>query len=235
MSSPFGFAALVSGTEQALVQDLGLRPLSLAPALARADGAWKGEPVSLETRAYAGGAIRYARFAQLVGPGLEIGNVLCVPDPLYPLPILGADLVALGRATGMLATDLSPTLPPGPERDHQLASFPSLGLARSSLPSGGALPGWCQAWFSPHALFTRVPLERADEARRAFAVFPRVFTRLARQATPRPDQAAAVRAAQAGYAAAHRADDKGLGLLARMFGAAWADRYVGEALFPWSA
>src|SRR5919199_2834439 len=232
VTSPFGFAALVAETEDTLVQQLGLRPVALEPALAQADGAWKGEPVSLTTRAYSGGAVRYARFARLVGPDLEIGNVLCLPDPLYPLPILGADLVALGRATGMLAADLSPTLPPGPERDHQLASFPSLGLARSSLPPGGALPGWCQAWFSPHALFTRVPLERADEARRAFAVFPRVFTRLARQATPRPDQAAAVRAAQAGYAAAHRADDKGLGLLARMFGAAWADRYVGEALFP---
>lgn len=232
MSSPFGFAALVSETEQALVQDLGLRPLLLAPALARADGAWKGESVSLETRAYAGGAIRFARFAQLVGPSLEIGNVLCLPDPLYPLPILGADLVALGRATGMLAVDLSPTLPAGPERDHQLASCRSLGLTRSSLPSGGALPGWCEAWFSPHALFTRVPPERANEARRAFAVFPRVFTELARRATPRPDQAPAIRTAQAGYAAAHRTDDKGLGLLARMFGAAWADRYVSEVLFP---
>jgi hypothetical protein len=27
-------------------------------------------------------------------------------------------------------------------------------------------------------------------------------------------------------------DHKGLGLLAGMFGAAWADRYVGEVLFP---
>jgi hypothetical protein len=55
---------------------------------------------------------------------------------------------------------------------------------------------------------------------------------LIRQGRPRPDQGAAVRAAQAGYAAAHRTDDKGLGLLATMFGAAWADRYIDRVLFP---
>jgi phycocyanobilin:ferredoxin oxidoreductase len=232
VTSPFGFAALVAETEDTLVQQLGLRPVALEPALAQADGAWKGEPVSLTTRAYSGGAVRYARFARLVGPDLEIGNVLCLPDPLYPLPILGADLVALGRATGMVAADLSPTLPAGADREHQLALLASLGLTTSALPSGGALPAWCQTWFSPYALYTRVPPERAGDARRACAVFVQAFVDLIRQATPRPEQASAVRAMQAGYAAAHRSDDKGLGLLARMFGAAWAERYIGAALFP---
>jgi phycocyanobilin:ferredoxin oxidoreductase len=132
----------------------------------------------------------------------------------------------------MLAADLSPTLPAGPEREQQLARVAAVGSPRSCLPPGGTLPGWCQRWFSPHALYTRVPLERAGEARRAYARFPRVFLELAERATPRPDQVSTVRAAQAGYSAAHRADDKGLGLLAAMFGAAWAERYIGEVLFP---
>jgi hypothetical protein len=41
-----------------------------------------------------------------------------------------------------------------------------------------------------------------------------------------------VQRAQDGYAAAHREDDKGLGLLARMFGERWAERYLREVLFP---
>jgi phycocyanobilin:ferredoxin oxidoreductase len=230
--SPFRFAGLVAQTEATLVHGLRLRPVAIEPALARADGTWKGERVTLETRAYASEMIRYARFARLVGPGLEIGTILCLPDPLYALPILGADLVALGRATGMIAADLSPTLPPGPEREQQLAPLAARRAASAALPSGGVLPGWCDAWFSPHALYTRVPPEQVDEATRAYAVFPDEFMELIRQATPRPDQVAAARATQAGYAAAHRIDDKGLKLLAAMFGAAWANRYINMVLFP---
>jgi hypothetical protein len=232
VTSPFGFAALVAETEDWLVEHLELRPLLLEPALARANGAWKGQPVTLETRAYAGGAIRYARFAQLIGAGLEIGNILCLPDSLYPLPIFGADLVALGRASGMVAADLSPTLPHGRERERQVASLAPLAFARSCLPPGGALPGWCEAWFSPYALYTRVSAEQAAEARRAYNAFPRVFAELVRRTRPRADQVPTVRSIQAGYVAAHRTDDKGLGLLATLFGRAWADRYISEALFP---
>jgi phycocyanobilin:ferredoxin oxidoreductase len=227
--------ALAAETERALAGRLGLQPLRLAPALARADGMWKGGPVRLETRAYSGGVIRYARFARLVGLGgldLEIANLLCLADPLYPLPILGADLVALGQGTGMLAADLSPTLPPGPERDRQLSGLAALRSAAPCLPPGGALPGWCEAWFSSYALYTRVGPDQAEEARRAYAAFPRAFMDLVGQAMPRPDLMPAVRATQAGYAAAHRSDDKGLGLLARMFGAVWAERYIAEVLFP---
>jgi phycocyanobilin:ferredoxin oxidoreductase len=232
VTSRFRFAELIAETEATLVHGLRLRPVVLEPALACADGTWKGERVTLETRAYASGTIRYARFATLVGPDLEIGNILCLPDPRYALPILGADLVALGRATGMIAADLSPTLPPGPEREHQLAPLAARRAASAALPSSGALPAWCDAWFSPHALYTRVSSEQAEAATRAYAIFPDEFMELIRQARPRPDQGAAVRAAQAGYAAAHRTDDKGLGLLATMFGAAWADRYIDRVLFP---
>ena len=230
--SDFHFLAATEEAERQIVSALGLAVSPLDPGLAHAEGAWKGQPVTIETRAYRGGQIRFARFARLWGAGLEIGNLLCLPDAEHPLPILGADLVALGRESGMLAVDLSPTLPPGPERDAQLAPLAARRAAHPALPSGGELPAWCADWFSPQALYTRVGVERAGEALDAFRDFPSVFIELARTVAPRPDLADHVSTTQAGYAAAHRTDDKGLGLLARMFGPSWAQRYLDEVLFP---
>jgi phycocyanobilin:ferredoxin oxidoreductase len=228
----FGFAEVAGRAEAALVGALGLRPRPLAPALAERSGTWKDAPVRIETRAYAGGRLRYARFALLRGADLTIANLLCLPRTVYPLPILGADLVALGRERGMLAADLSPVLPPGTERDDQLAALAAARAAHPELPPGGELPAWCAAWFSPFALYTRIGPGQAAAAARAFGDFPRVFAELVRAAAPRPDLRDRTAARQDGYAAAHRTDDKGLGLLAKMFGPAWADRYVAEVLFP---
>ena len=227
-----GFAALTVATEAWLVRELALRPLPLDPALARAEGVWKGAPVAIDTRAYRGGPIRYARFAVVRGAGLEIGNLLCLPDVAHPLPILGADLVALRQESGMVAVDLSPTLPPGPERDAQLAGLARRRALHPPFPPGGRLPDWCAAWFSPHALYTRGPLAELAEVAEAFGDFPRAFADLARRSEPRPPLALQVAAVQEGYAAAHRTDDKGLNLLAKMFGGDWAERYVGDVLFP---
>jgi phycocyanobilin:ferredoxin oxidoreductase len=232
MDDAFGFAALTVASETLLVDALQLQLLPLPPDLVRAAGTWKGSAVTIETHAYAGEIVRYARFTRLVGGTLAIGNVLCLSDATYPLPIFGADLVGLGGEMGMVAADLSPTLPPGPARDEQLRDLAARRAATPPLPNGGALPAWCADWFSPHALYTRVTRAQAAEAARVYGAFPAAFVALARGATPHPDQAATVAAAQAGYAAAHRTDDKGLGLLAKMFGAAWAERYVAEVLFP---
>ena len=227
-----GFAALTVATEAWLVRDLALRPLPLDPALAHAEGVWKGAPVAIDTRAYRGGPIRYARFAVVRGAGLEIGNLLLLPDVTHPLPILGADLVALRQESGMVAVDLSPTLPPGPERDAQLADLARRRALQPPFPSGGRLPDWCATWFSPHALYTRGPLAELAQVADAFNDFPRAFVELARRSGPQPALAAHVAAVQEGYAAAHRTDDKGLNLLAKMFGGDWAERYVGNVLFP---
>jgi phycocyanobilin:ferredoxin oxidoreductase len=229
---PFRFSALVEQVEGELAAALELRPLPLDPSLAEAVGEWKGAPVWIHTRAYRGPRLRYCRFVRLVGPPLEIGNLLCLADPLYPLPIFGADLVALGRETAMLAVDLTPTLPPGPRRDRQLGDLARGRSQAPSLPSGGELPAWCREWFSPYALYTRVHVHQLPDALQAFQLFPREFVALVAAAQPTPDLSAQVQAAQEGYLSAHRRDDKGLGLLARMFGASWAQRYLEEVLFP---
>ena len=232
MTSPFRFAAAATETEAWLVRELKLRPLPLAPALAEAEGTWKGSTVLIRTRAYRGGVVRYARFAVLTGGGLEIANALCLSEPRHPLPILGADLVALGRETGMLAVDLSPTRPAGPERDAQLTDLAERRGSHPPFPSGRTLPEWRAAWFSPYALYTRIDPRQLGDALGVVRDFAHAFAALASTSRPRPDLAAGVAAAQEGYLAAHRTDDKGLKLLATMFGPTWADRYVAEVLFP---
>lgn len=228
----FHFRELLSGVEAALVGELGLSPRPLAGGLAHLAGTWKGAPVTLVTRAYAGGAVGYARFAELTGAGVEIVNALVLPRAAVPLPILGADLVALGRDTAMIAADLSPTLPPGAERDASLAPLSRAHAAFPALPPGGALPAFCAAYFSPYALYTRFPTAAREATASALRAMVAAFLTIARATPPRPDLAPAVAKVMDDYAGAHRTDDRGLDMLEKMFGRAIAARYLAEVLFP---
>jgi phycocyanobilin:ferredoxin oxidoreductase len=232
MITPFRLIELLRDAEARLVAGLGLEPLALPEELASAQGSWKGQPVMLATRAYRAERVSYARFAELTGPELEIGNALCAPRPDYPLPIFGADLVAFGREAGLIVADLSPTAPPGPPRDAQTVVLSAERARWPPLPSGGELPAWCAPWFSPFYLYTRITPTQREAAASAFATLPGVLIELTRTAHRAPDDAQAVARALEGYAAAHRDDDKGLKMLEKIFGPRWAGRYVSEVLFP---
>jgi phycocyanobilin:ferredoxin oxidoreductase len=231
----FGFDRMTRAGETFLVEGLGLSPLPLPADLAHASGSWKGSEITIETKAYGSDVVRYARFAVVRGAELQIGNVLCLPQENHPLPILGADLVGVRAGTGMVAADLSPTLPPGVGRDSQLALLAERRAGRPSLPSGGALPDWCTRWFSPHYLYTRGSAEALQGIEEAFHDFVEIFATLARDSIPHPEQASDIAGAQRGYLEAHLTDDKGLNLLGAMFGKEWSQRYIGEVLFPVSA
>ena len=220
--------------ERTLAEGLGLERVLLDADLAHAAGTWKGAPVTIETRAWRGGAVRWARVATVSGGGLEIGNVMALPQLDLTLPILGADLVSLGaRGAGvMIAADLSPVLPAGDARERQLRAFATRLSPYHDLTPGGELPAWCARWFSPHALYVRPTAEELPRAAEAFRETVCEFVALSAAATAEPGSRAAVAEAQRGYAAAHREDDRGLGLLGRMFGEQWADRYLREVLFP---
>jgi phycocyanobilin:ferredoxin oxidoreductase len=182
----------------------------------RAAGTFRGEPVELEVRAHEGGPFRFARFIEVRGAGLEIGNILCLPRRDLLLPIFGADLVRIGAQPAMIAADLSPVAG---------EDVSAVSAGRPALPEAGELPAWAQQVFSPHALYTRVSDGQLDDARRAFLFFPR--TLMALHAVPGDSSPA-----QRRYCVAHLEDDKGLQLLARMFGDAWARRFLRDVMFP---
>ena len=213
---------------------LSLESLALDPPLARAVGEWKGAPVTIETTAWRGPLVRYARVATVRGAGLEIGNVLVLPRHDVPLPMLGADLVSLGaRGAGtMIAADLSPVLPQGVEQDAQLGGLARRMASFRDLTSGGELPAWCARWFSPHALYVRPSPDELPRAAQAFREVVAEYIALASDAARSAVMSEEIMAAQAGYAVSHREDDRGLGMLGRMFGQRWADRYLRLVLFP---
>jgi phycocyanobilin:ferredoxin oxidoreductase len=223
---------MIEDAERFLVDRLSLRRVDLPRELVTARGQWKAEPVTIRTRAYDGELVRYSRFVTVEGAGLLIGNLLVLAHPNYSLPILGADIVALGGRQTMVAVDLSPAFPAGPARTAMDAAVGAALGPRPRLPTGGDLPEWCAALFSPHALYMRVDGVDSEKTAVAFRSDPEAFVSLVREAEPRPDMAGTVRNGQCAYAAAHRLEDKGLGLLSKMFGKDWADRYLNEVLFP---
>jgi hypothetical protein len=120
----------------------------------------------------------------------------------------------------MVAADLS----------RVTADVAAPAIAPHGLPSGGDLPQWCRRWFSPQALYTRLPDARLDEAAAPLLAFARALASM--RIRPEPARAAEIAAAHRGYCASHVEDDKGLGMLARMFGADWSARFVREVMFP---
>jgi hypothetical protein len=227
VSVGLGFSAAGAQTERRLVSALDLTPLALPPELARLTGSWKGRPIVLTARAYSGARVGYARFVDIIGGDLEILNVLALPRPRHPAPMLGADLVGLGKDTAIVVCDLSPV--PGATE----APLSAAGLARLQaldLPRG-ELPAWCQPWFSQQALCTRVAPARAESASTALQLYAERFVELARTA-PAADGEREVAEWQGRYCAAHRNDDRGLTLLYKLFERTLAERFLREVLFP---
>src|SRR5215470_11182836 len=210
---------LIHKVEEEMLRAMDLRPVALSAGFASVRGSWKRAPVELKARAYEGGAIRYGRCVELRGVDLSIGNALFLPRLDSPLPVFGLDVVALGHGGVMVAADLSAMVPGEP-----------IALPPVELPSGGELPGWSKRWFSSQALYTRLPLEQLDAAEEP--VLARVRALAALRASPEPSREAEIAVRQRAYCAAHLEDDKGLGMLALMFGERWAERFLREVMFP---
>jgi hypothetical protein len=162
------------------------------------------------------------------GGGLEIGNLLCLPEADRPWPILGIDLVGLGRETAVAVADLTPTSEDG---RLQLAGLARRREGHAPLPSAGELPGWCKA-FSPQALFVRVRPDEGPALRAQLLDFVDALAELVPNEPAHPELKQTLRARQNAYLKAHLEDDKGLLLLERVFEAGWARRFLEGVMFP---
>ncbi len=218
-------------TRRVLESGLSLRPLPLAASFAECRGLHRGQPATIQTHAFSGPNVAYARFVLLEASGLSIGNWLCLSRPSFALPIFGADLVELEAHT-MAAVDLTPI---GRERaalERELAPLTRRRHAAAPLPSAGALPDFCARFFSPHALFTRVTSAHFVALRDAIADFSDAYVEIAGTRTADGQRDAETLATQERYVQAHREDDKALKLLDKVFGSEWATHFLNEVLFP---
>jgi Ferredoxin-dependent bilin reductase len=232
VSPGLGFVALVRASERRLVRELGLEPYPLEPELARLDGDFRSQPATLVARAYTGPGLRYARFVELESQGLEIGNVVLFPSAELPLPVLGVDLVEVGRETAVVVADLSPMTDEAGVRGQQHAVLARHRAQGTPLAAAGELPAWAAEWFSSLAVSARVSAEQAPAAVGTVNAFVSAFIELAQGALPDPTAAACRSSRQEAYSAAHREHDRGLLLLRRIFEPALADRFLREVLFP---
>lgn len=213
MSFPDVLAAL----EVDLIAALELNARAIPVELSRLEGFYKDAPMILEARAYEGPRIRYARFVTVIGPELQIANAMVKPS--NGAPIFGADLIARASLSSALAViDLSPVL-----KDMTAAK-----VVAPQLPSRGALPAWAARWFSDDYTFAEVYAEQLPLLRARMSAYARAFVESVWRAKDDPR----VRDIQEDYARSHRAEDRGLQLLAKIFEPALARRFIDEVMFP---
>jgi len=232
VTTRFGFIDGLRALEGQLRGELQLSARALPPVLARLSGTFRDKPATLTARAYSGPSCRYARFVELESDELEIANVAIFPDVHVSLPILGVDLVGVGRDTAVAVADLSPVSDDDRVRHAQLECLERHHVSRLPAETRLELPGWAVEWFSRGALSARIGTSQAEIARRAVGEFASAFIELARAAAPSPTGAERVATRHAAYCASHRAQDRGLLLLRRIFEPVVADRFLREVLFP---
>ncbi len=196
---------------------LGLSALTLPPTFRRAEGQWQQQPAVLTATAHAGPGIRFSRATRLWGPGLEIHNLLWVPDPGLRAPLVGVDVVDVGRPELVVVAD---------------ASWPTAAGAQaapSRFPPPGPLPQWCGRFFSPTPLFARVTRAQLPAAWAEMEERVALLGEAVRRGEPALASAASW---QQDYLDAHRTEDRGLLLLHTIFDPAWARSFLEQVLFP---
>jgi len=232
VTARFGFIDGLRALEEQLRGELQLSARTLPRELERLSGTFREKPATLTARAYSGPSCRYARFVELESEELEIANLVILPEADTSLPILGVDLVGVGRDTAVAVADLSPVTPDTSVRHAQLECLERHHTSRLPPETRLELPGWALEWFSRGALSARIGLALAETTRRAVGEFADAFVELARGAGASPNDVESVASRHAAYCRSHRDQDRGLLLLRRIFEPLVADRFLREVLFP---
>jgi len=103
--------------------------------------------------------LRYIRSVSFYGEGYDIFNFVALPWSYYDLPILGIDIVSLPGGL-LAAVDFQPLIYDDKsyfqEKSYSLYSKKFKDI-QNSLPPGGDMPKAAMQFFSPYALWTRIP------------------------------------------------------------------------------
>lgn len=163
-------------------------------------------------------------------------NTVWYPAYEYDLPILGVDLISLGKSRVLSVIDFQPLLN---TEAYSAQYIDQLATIRDKYPDlHGTLSGKIYTdpqFFSKQMLFGRM----TDESKVTNTVFPAyqeylsAYTALMERATPdySPERMASVRARQSGYDAYNAVKDPAVGLFDAYFGKEWSDSFVHDFLF----
>ncbi len=206
-----------------------MAPLRAPSELLHAMGCWGQAPVRIDTEISLGeGFLSRLQVAVVRSEDDAMAGLtaVAVPSPDLASPIFGCDLVAFRGRFVLCALDLS-----GGELSDEDAA--RLTIARQRLATCANprnVPDFARSCFSEHASVVSEADRPLDEALpQAFDAFLACFEhRLARSAL-RPW--AVGEAEQARYFAAMRSNKRESKAMAKLFGAAWAERYFSELFF----
>ncbi len=211
---------------------LTLTPYALPEDLGYVEGRLDGEKLQIENRCYQGDPFRklHLELAR-AGQNLDILHCVMFPQPQYPLPMFGCDIVAGRGQVSAAIVDLSPVTPSLP--DLYIQELEALGSPLALFQQRRELPQW-GAIFSPYCLFVR-PSD-GEEADRFLALASRyleIHCRLAQQMAPQtdPSQILTHYQGQHRYCSQQQQNDRTRRVLEKAFGPAWAERYMNTVLF----
>ena len=222
------FDQLLALTRVALENMPGGRAIPVARAWAEGHGSLRDEPATIYGWAWATPAVRWFRVSLLdAGSRAQVFSALALPHPDWDLPLFGAEVVSISSLVTVVAYDWIPVA----GRSSYLDALTPIRRELDHFPPGGDLPPWAAESFSPHALFSRPRGALPEsEIRRAFEAYLQGYLSLVSSASPHGDPRETL-AAQRRYCAEHFANDPGGSMLAKIFGAPWAEGYAREFLF----
>jgi phycocyanobilin:ferredoxin oxidoreductase len=210
---------------------LDLSPYDLPGDLGYVEGRLEGEKLTIENRCYQTPQFRklHLELAK-VGTQLDILHCVMFPNPNYPLPMFGTDLVGGRGQISAAIADLSPTSPTltlPPPYIQLLKALPEIHFSQPR-----ELPEWGDI-FSEFCLFVR-PNGEAEEELFLSRVesYLEIHCQMALAMQPVADQGKSpILAGQKNYCNKQRQNDKTRRVLEKAFGAEWAEYYMTNVLF----
>ena len=199
-------------------------------------GLFRGAEVEVSwERIFAPGLLSHARIVRVTsGEGLEIANLVAMPEPALAAPVLGVELVRVREGEALVVADLSPCVESPLHEPLPAAPQPEGFTPLRSLPA------WFERWRSPHAIAGTVAWPQgAPSVRTCVLACVEGFVAQVQSAVPLAPGSEAERArveavwsAQRDWARDHRESDRGLRLLDTIVGPERARLFVREVMFP---
>jgi phycocyanobilin:ferredoxin oxidoreductase len=215
---------------------LDLSAYSVPADLGYIEGSLEGSRLVIENHCYQAPQFRklHLELAQ-VSNGLDILHCVMFPNPSYPLPIFGTDLVGGKAGISAAIADLSPI-----RLDRQLPEAYKLALAQRpnvTFAQPRQLPPWGDI-FSEFCLFIQ-PAGEAEEDLFLAQVHSLLTIHCQIACNQQPlttdTEINAVLAGQRNYCQQQQQNDKTRRVLEKSFGAEWAERYMNTMLFDYVA
>jgi 15,16-dihydrobiliverdin:ferredoxin oxidoreductase len=173
------------------------------------------------------------------GDNVQVFNTLWYPHFEYDMPLLGIDLISLGRKRVLTVIDMQPVFPTTEYSDNYISQ---LSPIRAKYPDlHGVLSGKIYddtSFFSKNMLFGRFTDESKLKSvvQPAFSDYLHKYVAMMDQAVPDTSDSAKelVRARQAQYDIYSAKKDPAVGLFDAYFGKEWSTDYVHDFLFEMS-